>query len=137
MSKYEARKQRMQDPTYRAAYYERRKAWRKKTGWTSGRNNKRERDRNADPLGYYDRRAQKIYGLEPGEYTALHQAQGSRCPICELEVEVLLVDHDHSTGKIRGLLCRTCNLGIGYLNDDLRFLRKAIAYLEEHHEGNL
>ena len=60
--------------------------------------------------------------------------QDGRCAICERlpEDEVLRVDHDHSTGKIRGLLCRHCNLALGNMKGDISLLRKAIAYLEKH-----
>ena len=61
-------------------------------------------------------------------------AQDGLCAICERHPEdgVLRVDHDHSTGKIRGLLCRHCNLALGNMSDDVSLLRKAIAYLEKH-----
>lgn len=47
----------------------------------------------------------------------------AECPIC--------VDHDHTTGKVRGLLCHGCNHGIGSLKDDPAMLRAAADYLEE------
>ena len=43
----------------------------------------------------------------------------------------LVVDHDHDTGRVRGLLCSNCNVGIGYLKHNTELLRKAIAYLTE------
>lgn len=42
---------------------------------------------------------------------------------------MLAIDHDHKTGKIRGLLCTRCNTAIGLLNDNIDFLRRAIMYL--------
>lgn len=59
-----------------------------------------------------------------------------RCPICEkitipdLTSKVVL-DHDHTTGKIRGWICDSCNTGIGRFKDDVTLLKKAIHYLEE------
>jgi len=44
----------------------------------------------------------------------------------------LCVDHDHVTGKIRGILCDNCNVGIGRLKDDIGLLYRAIDYLEEY-----
>ncbi|WP_225102842.1 endonuclease domain-containing protein [Streptomyces sp. CoH27] len=42
------------------------------------------------------------------------------------------VDHCHRTSKVRGLLCRACNLGIGHFDDNLDVLRNAIVYLQRH-----
>jgi len=42
------------------------------------------------------------------------------------------IDHNHTTGKIRGLLCEGCNWTLGYMNDDVHFLEKAVAYLEKY-----
>jgi hypothetical protein len=44
----------------------------------------------------------------------------------------LAIDHDHRTGKIRGLLCMKCNRGMGYLNDDINLLQKAIEHLKNN-----
>lgn len=74
----------------------------------------------------------KKFGLTKEEYQAKEQAQNYVCAICSNKCSrALAVDHDHSTGKIRGLLCSGCNRGIGYLKDDISILKKAIAYLEQ------
>ena len=72
------------------------------------------------------------YGLTLEAYDALVEAQGSACAICGSKAckRALHVDHDHGTGKVRGLLCNTCNRCLGLLKDDATVLRSAIAYLE-------
>jgi hypothetical protein len=45
---------------------------------------------------------------------------------------VFHIDHDHKSGKVRGLLCSCCNTGIGFLKDDPRIMRKAADYVERH-----
>jgi len=76
----------------------------------------------------------KLYGLESGEYNRLFKQQGGRCKVCtshqsELR-QSLCVDHDHTTGEVRGLLCNSCNRGIGYFQDSPEILRSAIDYLK-------
>lgn len=77
----------------------------------------------------------KKYGLTVDGYRNLLKLQNGKCAICGAELadnvgNRLYVDHDHESGKIRGLLCAKCNFGIGQFNDDPDLLRKAITYLE-------
>ena len=64
------------------------------------------------------------------------EKQNNKCAICKKDRNIfkkrLCVDHCHSTGKIRGLLCTNCNQGIGHLKDDLNIIKSAIRYLEEY-----
>jgi hypothetical protein len=77
------------------------------------------------------------YGISVEEYEALLKRQGSTCAICRKEsTQALCVDHCHITREVRGLLCRTCNLGIGHFNDDPRLLHAALAYLEAFQDGD-
>lgn len=71
------------------------------------------------------------YGITEVQYDAMVAEQGGLCALCGLPGE-LVVDHDHATGAIRGLLHGLCNVGIGALGDDLAALRKAITYLENY-----
>lgn len=78
------------------------------------------------------------YGLTPEAYTALEESQNYKCRICgkhknETTHRVLDVDHDHDTGRIRGLLCNSCNAGLGLFKDNQTNLLRAIQYLK----GNL
>lgn len=68
------------------------------------------------------------YGLSAQDYEKLCEDQKYRCALCGKEAE-LHVDHDHDTQQIRGLLCQTCNTGIGKLGDTVGSLEKAIGYL--------
>jgi hypothetical protein len=68
------------------------------------------------------------YGITPEEYDALVKSQGGACAICGRKRK-LVVDHDHESGKVRGLLCDPCNLMIGRADDDPGALTRAIVYL--------
>jgi hypothetical protein len=73
------------------------------------------------------------YGITVEQSAALFVGQGSVCAICKTETPPnngWHVDHDHLTNKVRGVLCRHCNLGIGYFKDDTGFLANAISYLQ-------
>jgi hypothetical protein len=71
------------------------------------------------------------YGLTPDQYDELLDAQGGVCAICERTPEEngnrLTVDHDHTTGKIRGLLCKVCNRDVGRIEKHIAGFRR---YLE-------
>lgn len=75
-------------------------------------------------------RLKREYGLTLEQYSQMLVDQNHQCPICELEVK-LVVDHNHDTGKVRGLLCGKCNKGLGIFADDTSRLTRAIVYLKE------
>lgn len=58
------------------------------------------------------------------------EAQGGLCPICK-KWEAVHVDHDHVTGKVRGILCEPCNGGLGQFRDSVSTIRRAIEYLHD------
>lgn len=81
-----------------------------------------------------DRRShlKRKYGMTLEEYDAMLEAQGGGCFICgrpPREDISLHVDHDHSTGKVRGILCFCCNNALADFQDDPALLRKAAAYV--------
>ena len=73
----------------------------------------------------------KRYGITQFEYECMEEEQGGVCAICTNPPckRGLFVDHCHKTGKVRGLLCSSCNTGLGYFKDKALRLFKAIAYL--------
>jgi len=76
------------------------------------------------------------YGLDAQAYAALLDGQGGMCAICkaahvDAHRQRLVVDHCHTTGKLRGLLCSRCNTGIGHMKDSPETCLAAAAYLKE------
>jgi hypothetical protein len=80
------------------------------------------------------RHLRRKYGLEVEGYEDLKAWSNGGCAICGAPNGTpsrrLCVDHDHATGEVRGLLCQTCNLGLGAFKDSIALLKVAIAYLE-------
>lgn len=73
----------------------------------------------------------QMYGLEPEQYEALIKKQDGKCAICHCIV-TLVVDHCHKSGKVRGLLCRKCNTGLGMFEDNIKIINSSIKYLKEY-----
>jgi hypothetical protein len=73
------------------------------------------------------------YNITKEEYNNMFAEQGGKCAVCGRHQSdlnhTLVIDHDHVTGKVRGLLCMRCNTGIGFLGDSVYSLAKALEYL--------
>jgi hypothetical protein len=74
------------------------------------------------------------FGITVSDYEAMLRDQNYRCILCgseewECRDDVLAIDHDHKTGKVRGLLCNSCNLGLGHFRDNPDLLERAQNYL--------
>ena len=90
-----------------------------------------------DPKKKKERRRRDlyVYGLTYEEYEKLLEEQNNTCKICKgvsHNGKSLCVDHDHISGKVRGLLCDKCNRGLGCYNDDISLLLEAINYLSKN-----
>lgn len=108
--------------------------------------------RKAQSKKYKDENPQKIraqwikqiYKLSWEDYEKIFYSQDGVCKICNTPLklhkgiehgfEVAVVDHCHSTGKVRGLLCTKCNTALGLLKDSVSILKNAQNYLETNHE---
>ncbi len=84
----------------------------------------------------------KHYGISPKEYVEMLEKQKNVCFICaKAEVSTyrgvvkrLAVDHDHTTGKVRALLCSSCNLAVGFVKEDFKIAIKLAEYIHNHKE---
>lgn len=107
--------------------------------------NKANPDRHAANLRNYSRterarrqRKATQYGIQWWELAALEAAQQGICAICgDSPQDGLAIDHNHTTGAVRGLLCTLCNVGLGHFRDDPRRLIRAALYLKERAGGIL
>ena len=94
----------------------------------------REKKRRLEkPANFRNRMLIRTYGITLEQYADMFQSQGLRCAICNTEDPgkkgVFPVDHDHNSGKIRGILCTNCNTGLGRFKDNIAFLESVSAYL--------
>lgn len=96
--------------------------------------------REANPTLYREKELQKKFNIGSSEYEAMLALQDGVCDICKKPENAIIrgktihlsVDHDHATGKIRGLLCGHCNHAIGKFDDDVSLLESAASYLRKH-----
>lgn len=83
--------------------------------------------------GVASKRLTKKYGITQEDFDKMFSEQGGRCKICGTHQEhcrrTLAIDHCHTTGKVRGLLCDNCNRGLGFFKDNIESLKAAIKYL--------
>lgn len=118
-----------------------------KSQWQKNKDKRTKQYREWYDKRYYDtdqverRRSHnyKKYGLSSEEYMEMYKKNEGKCYICNQpeiikrkgKVKRLAIDHCHSTGKVRGLLCQNCNRGLGLLKDNIEVLENAIKYLKE------
>ena len=93
----------------------------------------KERDKQTHKRNYLSRK----YGMSNECVEKLKQAQQNKCPICErllTDVKKIHIDHNHTTGYVRGILCSKCNNGLGFFNDDIQLFTKVLSYLQSSTE---
>lgn len=82
------------------------------------------------------------YGITVKDFQALILQQNNKCAICKNKLDIqdngvqrsknVAVDHCHTSGKVRGILCKNCNVGLGFFKDSVENLNAAILYLKQH-----
>jgi hypothetical protein len=84
----------------------------------------------------YRSKAWKLQGIKITyeEYLAKYEKLNGCCEICNIKLDSLCVDHNHTTGSIRGLLCTACNLGIEHFKESEQNMNSAIKYLQNYKE---
>ena len=103
-------------------------------GYTAKHSAKWRRDNpDKDRASQAKYRIKKFYKLSSEEYRELVATANGHCMLCGVKQDdILNIDHNHETGKVRGLVCRGCNVGLGGFKDDPKLLIKAIQYLVSH-----
>lgn len=130
---------------YRKAYYESHKEQERKQASLYYQAHKEEIALRIKSLSkenkdfFRERGLRRSHSIGVSEYNSMLFQQDGKCAICGTtdprgRKNVFHVDHDHKSGKIRGLLCHNCNLAIGLLEDDVNRIRKAANYVERHVE---
>ncbi len=94
----------------------------------------------------YSWKARGVKNFTTDDYEALYASQDGKCAVCGRDIRLYgtnrndgdaCVDHSHGTGSVRGLLCRRCNLGIGFLGDNAEMVSKALSFLEASDAGRM
>ena len=95
--------------------------------------------RKRNPTGVRNSMLKSCYGITLLDYERMLKSQNGKCAICtkpfsKERLRNLVIDHNHTTGKIRGLLCQACNKGLGFFGDNVILLLRAIRYMRRKHE---
>ncbi len=120
------------------------KRWYKKHPKEAGRRAKRWRKENPQKVQHYKRQRaeneyyaslRRKYGIDPVEAARRLKKQNYQCAVCGAAPRQrrLNLDHCHSTGKVRGFLCRRCNSILGFVGDDADLLVRGARYLRKWH----
>ena len=112
--------------------------WTGKSYWCRKcKNDSIKKHRESNPELFYESmrfsQAKIRYGIEKEDYIKLLESQNHLCAICSERLDMsrqIYIDHDHSTGQIRGALCGSCNKGLGMFKDSPALLHKAAYYLD-------
>lgn len=95
---------------------------------------------------YRNKHMKRSYGITLYEYNEIYKSQNGCCKLCEAPVDFTgsdlrdgnkrerrepCLDHCHTSGKVRGILCFHCNTALGHVNDDISLLEKMVEYLKE------
>lgn len=89
--------------------------------------------RKENPKAVFRWKLKRSYGITPERLEQMQTEQEGLCKICKQKCKVkrrLSIDHDHTTKKVRGLLCGNCNHGLGHFRDSPDLLRAAAEYIE-------
>ena len=84
-----------------------------------------------------DNQLKTKFGISLDQYNVMLAEQNGFCKICNKTCPSgrdLAVDHDHTTGKVRGLLCKNCNQALGFFFDNTEYLSRAVLYLTENYD---
>ena len=86
--------------------------------------------KKTDAIRKRDLMLKRQYGISQSDFAEMKSLQNDRCVLCNKFVK-LVVDHDHDTGSVRGLLCHHCNRGLGFFSDNAGVLLKASEYVRK------
>ena len=97
-----------------------------------------QRKYRQDPKGKRQRKGWEVrrrYGIDIDHWESMREEQGHACAICGDKQAALVVDHCHESGEVRGLLCNSCNKGLGFAKDSEEILMGMINYLKGGSDG--
>jgi len=126
------------DEERKQAIYLRRKAWREANPEKARASVTRFHEKN--PTANADAHLRRKYGIGVVDMDVIIELQGGSCAICRgtdprRKNGTWTVDHDHRTGKVRGIVCHPCNAAMGMVDDNTETLRRMIDYLERARDG--
>lgn len=87
----------------------------------------------------FEYRVRCVYGIEVIEWASIYNSQDGACASCLKKIGIdfnTVVDHNHETGHIRGIICRKCNSALGFLDDSVEKVKGLLMYLVKQEKTN-
>lgn len=126
------KKKRQENPEWKKLCYQRHTEWARKN---REHINKKQRERNKNPeykLNAKKRILKNKYGITYEEYQSKIQNNNGCCPICcQIIGDKAATDHNHNNGKVRDIICRSCNLWIGFIEKNRNLIQPMLNYLNK------
>lgn len=72
----------------------------------------------------------RLFNMTKEEYQLMLDSQAGNCKICGTKMDKICLDHAHDSNKVRGLLCDRCNRGLGFFNDNIEGMERALKYIK-------
>jgi hypothetical protein len=109
----------------------------KDPAWRESETRRIKEYRRLNPNAVKNAALKRKFGIDIDAYEKLFEEQSGVCAVCKVSFVGTIpnVDHNHTTNKVRGLLCMSCNIALGHVKDSVEVLESAIEYLKKYKES--
>lgn len=96
----------------------------------SKKDGREDRCKSCSSIHHREMSYKRLYGITAQQYQDMYESQEGKCSICKNKFDLLCVDHNHQTNKVRSLLCNDCNYNLGRYKEDKSIFQRFIDYID-------